>query len=165
MRLIDADALPVHKEYCVDEAGWGANFYVVDKDDIDKAPTIDPETLRPKGRWEKVIPSKSAAKWSTKMSCSVCHRLGYRRSKYCPNCGAKMEGEGMKTLIENMRRAHSCVTFNDNCRLCDEPNPRSCRATQELIKRAADLLEKYAKVGLTPEEVEELKFRMEGLDK
>ena len=41
MRLIDADALPVHKAYCVDEAGWGANFYVVDKSDIDKAPTID----------------------------------------------------------------------------------------------------------------------------
>ena len=41
MRLIDADALPVHKAYCVDEAGWGANFYVVDKSDIDNAPTID----------------------------------------------------------------------------------------------------------------------------
>ena len=41
MRLIDADALPVHKAYCVDEAGWGANFYVVGKSDIDNAPTID----------------------------------------------------------------------------------------------------------------------------
>lgn len=41
MRLIDADALPVHKAYCVDEAGWGTNFYVVDKSDIDNAPTID----------------------------------------------------------------------------------------------------------------------------
>lgn len=41
MRLIDADALPVHKAYCVDEAGWGANFYVADKSDIDNAPTID----------------------------------------------------------------------------------------------------------------------------
>jgi hypothetical protein len=41
MRPIDADALPVHKAYCVDEAGWGANFYVVDKSDIDNAPAID----------------------------------------------------------------------------------------------------------------------------
>ena len=41
MRLIDADTLPVHKAYCVDEAGWGANFYVVDKSDIDNALTID----------------------------------------------------------------------------------------------------------------------------
>ena len=41
MRLVNADTLPVHKAYCVDEAGWGANFYVVDKSDIDNAPTID----------------------------------------------------------------------------------------------------------------------------
>lgn len=39
-RLIDADALPVQKAYIVDEAGWGANFYVVDKRDIDEAPTV-----------------------------------------------------------------------------------------------------------------------------
>jgi len=71
----------------------------------------------------------------------------------------------MENLIENMRRAHSCVTFNDNCRMCDEPNHRTCRATQELIKQAADLLEEYLKPGLSPQEVEELKFRMEGLEK
>ena len=41
MRAIDADGLPIHKAYCVDEAGFGATFYVVDKEDIDKAPTID----------------------------------------------------------------------------------------------------------------------------
>lgn len=41
MRLIDADALPVSKEYIVDEAGFGASFYVVHKSDIDKAPTVD----------------------------------------------------------------------------------------------------------------------------
>lgn len=41
MKVIDADKLPVHKAYCVDEAGFGANFYVVDKEDIDNAPTID----------------------------------------------------------------------------------------------------------------------------
>lgn len=44
------------------------------------------------GRWERVIPSKSAAKWSTKVSCSNCHNAGYTRYKYCPNCGAKMGG-------------------------------------------------------------------------
>ena len=45
------------------------------------------------GRWERVIPSKSAAKWSTKVSCSNCHSAGYAHHKYCPNCGAKMDGE------------------------------------------------------------------------
>ena len=37
-RMIDADALPVSKEYLVDEAGFGASFYVVHKSDIDNAP-------------------------------------------------------------------------------------------------------------------------------
>ena len=44
------------------------------------------------GRWERVIPSKSAAKWSTKVSCSNCHNAGYTHHRYCPNCGAKMDG-------------------------------------------------------------------------
>ena len=44
------------------------------------------------GRWERVIPSKSASKWSTKVSCSNCHSAGYAHHKYCPNCGAKMDG-------------------------------------------------------------------------
>ena len=46
------------------------------------------------GRWERVIPSKSAAKWSTKVSCSNCHNAAYTRYKYCPNCGTKMDLEG-----------------------------------------------------------------------
>ena len=44
------------------------------------------------GCWERVIPSKSAAKWSTRVSCSNCHSAGYAHHKYCPNCGAKMDG-------------------------------------------------------------------------
>lgn len=40
--------------------------------------------------WERVIPTKSAAKWSTKVSCSNCHREGYTRYPRCPNCGAYM---------------------------------------------------------------------------
>ena len=44
------------------------------------------------GCWERVIPSKSAAKWSTRVSCSNCHSAGYAHHNYCPNCGAKMDG-------------------------------------------------------------------------
>ena len=44
------------------------------------------------GCWERGIPSKSAAKWSTRVSCSNCHSAGYAHHKYCPNCGAKMDG-------------------------------------------------------------------------
>ena len=54
-------------------------------------PAADVSPVR-HGRWERVIPSKSSAKWSTKVSCSSCHSAGYTHHKYCPNCGAKMDG-------------------------------------------------------------------------
>ena len=40
-RLIDVNALPVAKVHIVDEAGFGADFYVVYEEDIRKAPTVD----------------------------------------------------------------------------------------------------------------------------
>lgn len=60
-------------------------------DYIDSEPAADVDPVR-RGRWERVIPSKSAAKWSTKVSCSNCHNAGYTRYKYCPNCGCLMLG-------------------------------------------------------------------------
>lgn len=54
-------------------------------------PSADVAPVR-HGRWDRVIPSKSAAKWSSKVSCSVCHNAGYNHFNYCPNCGAKMDG-------------------------------------------------------------------------
>ena len=56
-----------------------------------KIPAADVAPVR-HGCWERVIPSKSAAKWSTKVSCSNCHSAGYAHHKYCPNCGADMRG-------------------------------------------------------------------------
>ena len=58
---------------------------------IPKGIIVDVAPVR-HGRWERVIPSKSAAKWSTRVSCSNCHSAGYAHHKYCPNCGAKMDG-------------------------------------------------------------------------
>ena len=58
---------------------------------IFKSPAADVAPVR-HGCWERVIPSKSAAKWSTRVSCSNCHSAGYAHHKYCPNCGAKMDG-------------------------------------------------------------------------
>ena len=57
-----------------------------------KAPAADVVEVR-HGRWERIIPTKSAAKWSTKVSCSQCHRQGYERYNYCPHCGCKMDKE------------------------------------------------------------------------
>lgn len=59
--------------------------------DVIMLPAADVTPVR-HGRWERVIPSKSAAKWSTKVSCSNCHNAGYTRYKYCPNCGCLMLG-------------------------------------------------------------------------
>ena len=59
---------------------------------LDSIPAADVVEVR-HGRWERVIPTKSAAKWSTKVSCSKCHSVGYMRYNYCPNCGAYMMGE------------------------------------------------------------------------
>ena len=58
---------------------------------IFKIPAADVAPVK-HARWERVIPSKSAAKWSTRVSCSNCHSAGYAHHKYCPNCGAKMDG-------------------------------------------------------------------------
>ena len=57
---------------------------------IDKEPAAAVVEVR-HGWWERVIPTKSAAKWSTKVSCSNCHSVGYMRYNYCPNCGASMD--------------------------------------------------------------------------
>ena len=61
---------------------------------MEQTPTIDPETLRPKGRW--VYDAENM-----EMACSEClcaahvrcgDRYDYILSDYCHNCGAKMEG-------------------------------------------------------------------------
>ena len=49
MRLIDADALIENKDLLI-IIGAGDNI-CIDIADIAKAPTIDPEALRPTGRW------------------------------------------------------------------------------------------------------------------
>lgn len=60
---------------------------------MEQTPTIDPETLRPKGRWEPVLEGV----WNLEMPvlqgwrCSECGRTEQEKEPYC-NCGAKMEG-------------------------------------------------------------------------
>lgn len=98
MRLIDADALPVCTVYCLDEAGFGAKFDVVYKEDLDKARAIElvllrePEPVR-EGVWI-YAPSGEAlggtdATYDYK--CSLCGEYSVEGTKYCPNCGKKMK--------------------------------------------------------------------------
>ena len=91
MRLIDADAL-VEKAYWHGEHPDVGNPFAdgveaVDMSDIENAPTIEAEPVR-HGRWiEKIGRAK----------CSVCGDECWADSameySYCPNCGAKMDGE------------------------------------------------------------------------
>lgn len=79
-RLIDANALLREMRH----SGRAAYMLVMD------APTIDPETLRPVGHWIRREDRHDEA-WD----CSVCGKtvgpIIVLCSKYCLNCGAKME--------------------------------------------------------------------------
>lgn len=51
---------------------------------VDLASTINPDDLRPKGKWIKT--------GKISVRCSECNYLPAENDyNYCPNCGAKME--------------------------------------------------------------------------
>lgn len=74
---------------------------------VDEAPTIGPESLRPKGRWERVHGDIHSSGYAVRCTeCGKYHFVHYRGSlgglyghdelfrepPDCPNCGARMEG-------------------------------------------------------------------------
>lgn len=89
-RLIDADklldTLGIDSLDC-EKCSWGNFDYCKRGSDfadacsaIEDAPTVDAEPVR-HGHWEE-------------FHCSVCGEMGWdNEDKYCPNCGAKMDGE------------------------------------------------------------------------
>ena len=81
MRLIDADALKREPELL-----YGLTVAITEiQDVIDEAPT---EEGRKNGHW--------LTKKAWHVECSECHHVLEficDVKKYCPNCGAKMEGE------------------------------------------------------------------------
>lgn len=90
MRLIDADTLYGRLAFDFEMLRDGA-LEKLTSDDILEAiheqPTIDPVK---RGRWE--------ARWNTLFKaylpcCSVCSKSAVHTFDYCPNCGAKMDGE------------------------------------------------------------------------
>ena len=74
MRLIDADKLPKYTGYVL-----SANEVAMA---VEKAPTVDAVPVR-HGRWNNGYEVQN---------CSECGYRGKRSYKYCPNCGAKMDG-------------------------------------------------------------------------
>lgn len=93
MRLIDADALreKAYQTYPASMMNPYGGDYVVKMEDIDNAPTIEAEPVR-HGRW-------LYDSCEMEFFCSVCSREApvgmttYHITNYCPNCGAKMDGE------------------------------------------------------------------------
>lgn len=86
MRLIDADKLLEKKTVPL-----GLRCEVVTVNDINNAPTIGPESLRPKGEWKVYLGGKE-------LMCTACQATfwdenGNGGSNFCPNCGADMRGE------------------------------------------------------------------------
>lgn len=65
----------------------GMKFIV---DEVKKAPTIDPESLRPTAHWIK----RGYVCGENEYECSDCHQTEWRtsasRMKYCMFCGARM---------------------------------------------------------------------------
>ena len=99
MRLIDADALVERwkrlASYSWNEAiatSW-SHAYEEIISEIEEAPTVEAEPVR-HGEWilkpDELFPTESI------QECSVCHAeesLSMWHDKYCPNCGAKMDGK------------------------------------------------------------------------
>ena len=85
MRLIDADALLDKCEHYGKRATWdnpygNGGVYGVSYEDIEEAPTIDPEKH---GHWEM---------YGTAYQCSVCKEGdAFGLTPYCRWCGAKMD--------------------------------------------------------------------------
>ena len=93
-RLIDADALVADRSIQI-VIGAGDNI-CVDIADIKNAPTIEAEPVR-HGRWEEIEDFDGDSHWR----CSACgcewwfevQGPSENGSNYCPNCGAKMDGD------------------------------------------------------------------------
>ena len=93
MRLIDADALymelsqeAAHRISQSDGSRFDTgrtNGIICARDSIKSAPTIDPVKH---GEWEHLTMLADAR-------CSVCGNMQFDDTKYCPSCGARMDGE------------------------------------------------------------------------
>jgi hypothetical protein len=99
MRLIDADELL----NIADETAlaWEYRRIVSDiRNIVEKAPTINPADLRPRGRWEtSLVKADGVETYSHFHNDEKCKYFyadhDCAGSPYCPNCGARMEdGDG-----------------------------------------------------------------------
>lgn len=60
--------------------------------DLEKLPTIDPESLRPVSEWE-LNPHRFSCEH---FRCKECHHIDCVADNYCGKCGARMKNAGVK---------------------------------------------------------------------
>lgn len=96
-RLIDANALLDQnnwssKQYSEKEADAWRDGIALMKKNIENAPTIDPETLRPVSEWE-LNPDGWTCEW---FRCKKCHHTSCCTDAFCGGCGAKMKNRDVE---------------------------------------------------------------------
>ncbi|MBR5874525.1 MAG: hypothetical protein IKY90_07335 [Oscillospiraceae bacterium] len=88
MRPIDADALQFKPCVLSDDVGFSI-CSAIKKSEIDAAPTLDYAPVK-HGFWKK-CGQLSRTQWLHR--CSLCGCPQDYAHNYCPNCGARMDGE------------------------------------------------------------------------
>ena len=83
MRLIDANAIKLEKGF-FEKVDNVPKFY----EWLDKQPTVDAVPVV-RGEWKLI---ESELPW-IEYRCSECGTYSKYATHYCPNCGAKMDGE------------------------------------------------------------------------
>ena len=99
-RLIDADALHWRMGVNQDDE----QIFYVTGEDIDAAPAIDPESLRPTAHWEGFQADGKDDRFEFTLNainiCSKCKHISMQKSKYCPHCGCFMENKNGGSYVK-----------------------------------------------------------------
>lgn len=103
-RLIDANALPISKEYCVDEAGFGATFYVAHKDAIDNAPTVDAVSrgVHDQVRWERDVAMEQLEEHGIPFGGIAPDVVKVVRCKDCKHFGYNLENDTLCRVVSGL---------------------------------------------------------------
>lgn len=92
-KLIDANKIPYHLSGFPKGDGFDSGLDWAFREDIEKLPTVDAvEVVH--GEWANPYMNRYGHPCHC---CSVCgFKASYQDKNYCPNCGAKMDGDSRK---------------------------------------------------------------------
>ena len=90
MELIDKNALNFTDFEIVMCDGDFAKAFKLICEKLDGAPIIEAEPIK-HGRWDTQVLDGIIGNRPRVIFCSCCGQVAFSRTRYCPNCGAKME--------------------------------------------------------------------------